>query len=101
MSEQLLPPSWDGSVVLDIGGDVGALMLRVSADLDGHEIDIQPDDARLPRTHSAVRERRLASGSVYAAIYPRLTQGSYTVVTSGQRFHVTGGRITELDFEAT
>jgi hypothetical protein len=99
MTEQLLPPSWDGSVVLDIGGDVGALMLRVPADLNGHEVDIQPDDPGAPRTHSAVRERRLKSGALYAAIYPSLAQGSYTVVASGQRFQITGGKITELDYE--
>jgi hypothetical protein len=95
--ERPLPPSWDGSVVLDIGGEVGALVLRASPDLDGEEIDLRPDDPDTPHTHSAVRERRLPTGSMYAAVYPALTAGGYTVVGSTQRVEIHGGQVTEVD----
>ena len=54
-------------MVLDIGGDVGALMLRTSPAFNGLEIDLDPDDESAPHTHSAVRERRTAEGSSFAA----------------------------------
>jgi hypothetical protein len=101
MEEVQLPPSWDGSVVLDIGGDVGALMLRTPPVLNGLEIDLEPDDQSLARTHSAVRERRLVGGVSYAAVYPSLKAGAYTVLGSGQRIVIVGGRVTEVDYDVT
>jgi hypothetical protein len=100
MTEPQLSPSREGSVVLDIGGDVGALVLRVPAMLNGYEIDIQPDDLTMPRTHSAVRRRVLADGIVYVAVYPSLKEGTYTVVDSGQTFTITGGTITHVEFHS-
>jgi hypothetical protein len=100
MSEPQLPPSWSGSVVLDIGGDVGALMLRTPPTLDGHEIDLTPDDETLPHTHSAVRERQLGSEVSYAAVYPSLKAGMYTVEGSNQRIKVEGGRVTDVKFDS-
>ncbi len=97
MPEPALPPSWDGSVVLDIGGEIGALVLRTPADLSGTEIDLRPDDAAEPHTHSAVRERRLPAGSFYAAVYPSLRAGGYTIVGSTQRIAIDGGHVTDVD----
>ena len=93
-----LPPSWDGSVVLDIGGDVGALVLHVPPAFDGREIELDPDDSSLPHTHSAVRERRLPGGSAYAAVYPSLRAGTYVVEGSGQRITILGGAVTEIHY---
>jgi hypothetical protein len=85
--------------VLDIGGDVGALVLRCSSDLDGAEFDLHPDDPTQPNTHSAVRERRLPSGSSYAAVYPALRSGTYSIVGTAQRVSIDGGRVTEVDLD--
>jgi hypothetical protein len=98
MSEHSLAPSWEGSVVLDIGGDVGALVLRTPSTMVGREIDLTPEDAADPRTHSAVRERRLSSGTSYAAVYPSLSAGLYTVEGSGQRVTIIGGSVTDVEF---
>jgi hypothetical protein len=99
MEEIQLPPSWDGSVVLDIGGDVGALMLRTPPSLNGREIDLTPDDPSRPHTHSAVRERQLTYAVSYAAVYPNLKAGLYTIEGSGQRIVIVGGRVTEVDYD--
>lgn len=101
MEEIQLPPSWDGSVVLDIGGDVGALMLRTPPDFNGREIDLTPDDASRPHTHSAVRERQLTNAVSYCAVYPNLKAGLYTIEESGQRIVIVGGRVTEVDFDVS
>ncbi|HVB07066.1 MAG TPA: hypothetical protein VNF07_12545 [Acidimicrobiales bacterium] len=99
MAEAELAPSTVASVVLDIGGDVGALVLHAAAERFGDEIDLNPDDPARPHTHSAVRERRVGSQRRYAAVYPELLKGSYTLAGSGQRVTIEGGRITELTYE--
>jgi hypothetical protein len=76
-------------------------MLRTPPVLNGLEIDLEPDDPTLPNTHSAVRERRLVGGVSFAAVYPNLKAGSYTVLGSGQRIVIVGGRVTEVDFEVS
>lgn len=96
--ERQLPPSWDGSVVLDIGGDIGALVLYVSGSAVGKEIDLDPEDPTGPHIHSAVRERKLAIGTSFAAVYPALPAGYYFVEGSGQRVAIEGGRVTEVRF---
>ena len=70
-----------GSVVLELGGDIGVLVLHAPARLHGTEIEISPDSGgpRGRRTHSLVRERVTASGTSYAAVYPDLPAGRYII----------------------
>ncbi|MFC1415779.1 hypothetical protein [Streptacidiphilus cavernicola] len=73
-------PSREGSVVLEIGGDLGALIIHTGPEQDGLEIEVSPvDDAAAPRTHAAVRPRHLAGRTVYCAVISPLTAGRYTV----------------------
>jgi hypothetical protein len=71
-------PTGPGTVILELGADIGALILEVPPSLAGHEIDISPAGGG-PRTHSLVRERRTEAGLSYAAVYPGLRAGEYTV----------------------
>jgi hypothetical protein len=80
MTEHTLGPSSAGSVVLDVGPGVGALVLHTPAELDGQEIEISPVGAPgARRAHSQVRERRTAGGASFAAVYPGLASGDYTI----------------------
>ena len=93
MAEPVLGPSSAGSVVLELGGVVGVLVIEATAELNGREIEISPVDgtdhhehdhahdhhAHAHRTHSMVRERGTAAGKSYAAVYPGLAGGTYTV----------------------
>jgi hypothetical protein len=83
MTEQHLGTSGPGSVVLELGEGIGALVLHTPPDLHGHEIEISPTAANVDdisaRTHSLVRERHTANRTVYAAVYPVLPEGDYTV----------------------
>jgi hypothetical protein len=99
VEEVQLPPSWDGSVVLDIGGEIGALLLRTPPAMNGVEIDLIPEEENVPHTHSAVRERRLLGGVAYAAVYPSLKSGRYTVAGSGQTITIVGGQVTETEYQ--
>lgn len=106
-------------VVLDIGGEVGALILYAPAELSGAEIEISGTGSR---THSIVRERRVdqsaagrrAAGrhaapsgpgdaAVYAAVYPGLPAGLYTIWRDTQTpvgtVKVEGGQVTSWLWE--
>jgi hypothetical protein len=71
-------PTGPGSVILELGEHVGALILEVPPGLAGQEIEISPTSGG-KRTHSMVRERRTAAGTSYAAVYPNLPVASYVI----------------------
>lgn len=91
-------PTERGSVVLNLGGDTGALIIYTGQDLRGREIEISRDGAS--RTHSAVRERRVQDGTFHSAVYPDLPAGRYTVWwddgTPAGSVDVPGGAIAEF-----
>jgi hypothetical protein len=98
MTEHIAGPSGPGTVVMDVGGDIGALVLYTPADMDGREIEISRDDepgAR--RTHSQVRARHMPGVTRYAAVYPGLVAGSYTIWDYADRpaasMVITGGEV--------
>lgn len=93
------------AVVLDIGGDTGALVLYTGAEDDAAEIDISPGtDPAAPRSHNQVHPRRAPAGTVYSAVYPALTAGEYTLWRDEHTPEVTitirGGQITEHHLSA-
>jgi hypothetical protein len=99
MTESAAGPTGPGTVVLDLGADVGALILYTPSEMDGREIEISRDDKPGGhRTHSRVRPRPTAKATTYAAVYPGLTAGSYTLWrdhhTPAAAFAVTGGQVT-------
>ncbi len=68
--------------MLDIGGDVGAIVLHVPAAFADEELEIRRLDPSGPRTHTAVRERRVGRTSAYAAVYPRRSRPAPTGSTA-------------------
>jgi hypothetical protein len=99
--ETLPEPSGVGTVLLDIGGEVGAAAIYVPASLAGEEIEIRGVDEPWRGTHVAVRERPLSDRTVWAALFPALSQGSYEIRVRGgdpttptARVRVTGGQVT-------
>lgn len=102
-AEHALGPSGPGSVVLELGSGTGAIVLHTPPELDGAEIEISPDgtmNATTPgqRTHSQVRRRDTAAGAQYAAVYPNVAEGDYTIWrpdnTPALHIRVTGGHVT-------
>jgi hypothetical protein len=105
MTEEIRGPSGPGTVVLELGADVGALVLYTPAELDGWEIEISSEEAVTGRrTHSMVRPRHMTTGTRYAAVYPDLAAGPYTIWADEQnpagRVVITGGRITNWSWPA-
>ena len=102
--EPALPPSGQGTVVLDIGGDVGALVVHAAAEHSGVEIELARRGERRPFVHTEVRERRLPDGSVYAGVFPAVTIGDYTLLgingSADQDLTIVSGRVTEVSLPA-
>jgi hypothetical protein len=104
MTETAAGPSGPGTVVLELGAGVGALVLYTPAELDGREIEISPDDQGGRRTHSQVRPRHMTTGTRYAAVYPDLAAGPYTIWADEQhpagQVEIIGGRVTNWSWPA-
>lgn len=77
------------TVVLDIGADVGALVLYTPDAMDGWEIEISRAGEK--RTHSQVHRRDTGH---YAAVYPGLAAGEYTIWHRDDDLAVTTATIT-------
>jgi hypothetical protein len=96
MTESAAGPTGPGTVVLELGADVGALILYTPAELDGVEIEISRDGSH--RTHSQVRRRPMANATTYAAVYPSLAAGQYTIWRDEEHAAatavITGGQVT-------
>jgi len=99
MTETIPGPSGPGTVVLELGEGIGALVLDAPARLNGREIEISPSGGG-HRTHSLVRERNTGQGTTYAAVYPGLATAEYTVWlddgTPAGKVTVRGGQVTRF-----
>ena len=85
--------------MLELGAGIGALILYTPPGLDGEEIEISRDgEPGARRTHSRVRPRPLPGETVYAAVYPGLPAGRYTIWrderTPAATVTVTGGQVS-------
>ena len=103
MTEVRSGPSGPGTVIMELGAGIGALVLYTPSGLDGREIEISPDgDPSARRTHSRVRARHLGRVTRYAAVYPELAAGSYTIWRDADRpaatVTITGGQVTSCDW---
>jgi hypothetical protein len=111
-----------GSVLLDIGGDVGALIVTMPADMVGIEIEIRPlgvhhkqpgehshththghdggQHHRAHHPHVAVLGRPTANGIAYTAVFPELVEGTYELYEKlggpvRLKTSVTGGEVQD------
>lgn len=100
--ESLPEPSGPGTVVLDIGGDVGAAAVFVPVALADVEIEIRASGEPWQGTHVAVRERQLPDGVVWAALFPALVEGDYEIRVRGEAggptgaLEVSGGQVATM-----
>jgi hypothetical protein len=90
--------------ILDIGGDVGALILITGPEHLGHEIEVSPIDAPGARVHTAIHERRAGDRVICAGLYPSLAAGTWRIWTDGpglrDRVTIVGGEVAEVDWTA-
>ena len=90
------------SVVLDIGQDVGALVIYTAAELRGREIEVSPRVCGAKRVHVEVLERRVNGRPIFAAVFPGLRAGDYDIWENYPEprgtVSIVGGEIAEVDW---
>jgi hypothetical protein len=96
-----------GAVMLDIGGDVGALVVIAPAELAGVEIEARSSTAPAweHAPHAAVLGRPTANGTVHSLVLGSLHAGDYELrrlPDGAPELHatVTGGEVTEVRWPA-
>jgi hypothetical protein len=119
------PHAGRGSVMLDIGGDIGALVVTMPSSMAGVEIEIAAEGSGHPahghkhehghghghghthghghRPHVAVVNRPTADGAVPSLVFPELVEGSYELFDKGLdevllTADIVGGRVTFLEW---
>lgn len=128
MATEENPQAGQGAVLLDIGGDVGALVVICPPEMDGVEVDIVPAGTSLHGTaasenhehaaghghghghgappHVAVVARPIGGGQVlHSLVYPELTEGDYDLAIKPDgpvalTATVHGGKVTETTWPA-
>ena len=89
-------------LVLNIGGDIGALILYAGPAYREREIEVSLVGHDDNRVHTAIHERRLNGRVLYAGVYHELTAGDYRIWTDDpalpDRVTIRGGEVTELDW---
>ena len=121
MNENENPHAGQGSVMLDIGGDVGALVVSMPLAMVGVEIEIEPVGGAAPehdhehehghghghghghRPHVAVVDRPVTDGHEPSLVFPDLVEGSYELFDKGQdtvllTAEIIGGQVTFLEW---
>jgi hypothetical protein len=72
-------PSTGASVLLEIGGSNGALVVYGSDRLAGEEIEIRPHGGAWAGVHTAVRARHVCDRVLHAGVFGSLPAGCYEV----------------------
>jgi hypothetical protein len=123
------PFAGQGSVLLDIGGDIGALVVTMPDDMVGTEVEIRPVGAHVHEhdhphghdighdighdhasgdhlAHVAVVNRPVGERRVPSLVFAELTTGRYELFEKGDGQHVVaqaginGGEVTFLTWPA-
>jgi hypothetical protein len=87
--------------VLDIGDDIGALIVYTGEALVGREIEVSPKENAARRTHTEVLERRVNGRTAFAGVFPALPAGEYSLwrdVLTDEDITIAGGSIAERDW---
>ena len=89
-------------VVLDIGDDIGALLLYTSPAWHGREIEVSLVGQDTQRVHTAVLERIIGDQTRYVAVYAELPAGRYRIWGDDPRLSnqvtIVGGQVAEVDW---
>jgi hypothetical protein len=92
-------------VVLDIGGDLGALIVHTDAGMVGVEVEISATGHDRDRSHRDVLEREIQGRPACTAVFDKVHAGSYTLwlddIPRERDVVVAGGAVAELDWSRT
>ena len=90
-----------GPPVLDIGGDIGAMVATMNPETVGVEVYLRSENDPPVSVHTAVWDRHLGDRTVTAAVFCELVEGAYWVLdgdgTPVHRVEITGGELATVD----
>jgi hypothetical protein len=110
------PYAGQGSVLLDIGGEVGALVVTMPPGMVGVEVEIRPEGHEQGHDHAhghthghthhphvAVVPRPVGDGHVASLVYPEVVEGRYHLAITGTStpvlaVQVRGGEVATADW---
>jgi hypothetical protein len=99
------PWAGQGSVLLDIGGEVGALVVEMPGAMEGVEVEArrtaQMTDRHVHHPHVAVVNRPVEGGVQPSLVFPELVEGDYWLALKGAADGhlvavVRGGEVTTV-----
>lgn len=99
MVEMYVDRVYTEQVVLNIGEDIGALIIYTREEWRGKEIQVSlKGNPSAKLVHTAVWERRFNGRTMFAGVYPALPQGNYIIWTHPSReVTIAGGSVAEVD----
>jgi hypothetical protein len=74
------PFAGQGSVLLDIGDDIGTMVIAIPPELEGVEVEIRPavpPTGHVHHPHVAVVNRPVAGGLLPSLVFPEVQEGTY------------------------
>jgi hypothetical protein len=96
--------AWGTSPLLDIGGDVGALVVYLAGDTPSGELEACPAGRPEERFHTGVHAVASPAGSVPVAVFPAVRAGAYDLLgpDDGRLATVVvgGGQVSEVDLRS-
>lgn len=110
------PYAGQGSVLLDIGGDVGAVVVVMPDGMEGVEVEIRPEEGRRRHDrdhhrhehhpHVAVVARPVQDGRLPSLVFPEVGEGHHGLYAkdSGEKLlvvSVRGGEVTTASWPVT
>ncbi len=91
-------------VVLDIGEELGALIIYADQAMHGREIEISPAGKDSARSHKEVLERREGDRPAFTAVFDALPTGTYTLWVDdrprARNVNINGGAVVQLDWRS-
>jgi hypothetical protein len=87
--------------VLDIGGDIGAMVATMDREAAGSELHLRSEHEPPISIHTGVWDRHHGSGLVTAAVFAELVAGTYWVLDGNgaavHRVEIEGGAVATID----
>ena len=94
-------PGRSSTSVLDIGGEVGALVVLLAARPAGGELEAEPVGSPDARFHTGVHLREMGRHAAWTAVFPKVVEGTYHLLDEGgsplATVAVAGGAVHYLD----
>lgn len=99
MVEQYVERVHTEHAVLDIGENIGALVVYTKEELLGKEIEVSRKGNDEKKIHTAIHERKVNGRSIFAGVFLSLAAGDYIVwVHPSCEVTITGGQVAEINW---